>query len=53
MPNPRLVTEQFPLLHPLEAALVAFWIHVLGAVEEAGPRTSDIELCPPLGSRPS
>src|SRR4051794_4181856 len=39
--------EQFPLLNPLEAALVVFWLHVLGAVEEAGPRTSDIELCPP------
>ena len=45
--------EQFQLLNPLEAALVAFWIHVLAAVEKAGPRTSDIELCPPLGSRPS
>ena len=29
--------EQFPLLKPLEAALVVFWLHVLAAVEEAGP----------------
>jgi hypothetical protein len=45
--------EQFPLLKPLEAALIAFWIHLLAAVEEAGPRTSDLELCPPLGRGPS
>jgi hypothetical protein len=45
--------EQFPLLEPLEAALVVFWPHVLAAVEEAGPRTSDIELCPPgVDARP-
>ena len=45
--------EQFPLLKPLEAALVVFWLHVLAAVEEAGPRTSDIELCPPgVDARP-
>jgi hypothetical protein len=39
--------EQFPLLAPLEAALVAFFLHVLGAIEEAGPYASDIELSPP------
>ena len=39
--------EQFPLLKPLEAALVGFFVHLLAAIEEAGPRTSDIELCPP------
>ncbi|MEJ2866751.1 hypothetical protein WCD74_03185 [Actinomycetospora sp. OC33-EN08] len=41
----------FPLMKPLEAALVAFWVHLMAAMEEAGPGAVDIELCPPGATR--
>lgn len=44
--------EQFPLLSPSEGALVAFYIQILAAVEEAGTRGRDIRLCPPGADLP-
>ncbi|WP_433802543.1 hypothetical protein [Actinomycetospora sp. CA-084318] len=37
----------FPLLAPLEAALVAFWVHLMAAVEDAGPGATDVESIAP------
>ncbi|GAA4832887.1 hypothetical protein GCM10023201_21130 [Actinomycetospora corticicola] len=36
----------FPRMQPVEAALVAFWVHLMAAVEEARPGAADIELWP-------
>ncbi|MDL5160194.1 hypothetical protein [Actinomycetospora termitidis] len=43
----------FPLLEPLEAALVVLWVHIMAAVEESSPRAADIELCPPGAAAPA
>lgn len=36
----------FPRMEPVEAALIAFWVHLMAAVEDARPGAIDIELQP-------